>query len=380
VSRAGGERVTARAHDIERAITHALSRRGISGTVVVRETYAELHSIATAVVAIEIDWVDQWDLLPPDIQSRHADRAATRLMRAQDDLRGKRRVVGGRSLGQIVKAALVLGVVVGGLAGAGWWLWESGFFGKNLRAGGGSAPTVDTPVRGAFADRALQALACEAGRKSLYAGAEMGVDVGGWVVELWLARHEGTPRLVEDPAVAEVLAQVGGASGGAALARSEPRTLLGLDSAIVRLEREWVTAFFHPESRKQVEDFAERTAGAAGADYAALYARCAHLTAHDVGAWYRGRDESGATVAVLYAAGAFAEPPAFAREPLEVPAGLIPALAQRVKKLDGNLDERLKPFGGRVDRSGGTVSFRFAFGGPTRAQHLSRELAKTLGL
>src|SRR6185503_451594 len=104
-----------------------------------------------------------------------------------------------------------------------------------------------------------------------------------------------------------------------------------IDSAIVRLEREWVTAFFHPESRKQVEDFAERTAGAAGADYAALYARCAHLLAHDVGAWYRGRDDGGATVAVLYAAGAFAEPPAFARAPLEAPGGLIPALVQRVR-------------------------------------------------
>jgi hypothetical protein len=374
--RSGGPR----ARDIERAVTHALSRRGVAGAVVVREGLCELHSPTAPVVAIEIDWIDQWDLLPSDIQGRHAERAATRLSRALDEVRG-RRTSTPRNLALLAKRAFFAGLILAAAGATGWWLWQAGFFGREPAPGAPPERGVDTPLEAVFADQEREKLSCEAGRKRLYEGADMGVDVGGWVVELFLARVEGGGRMADDPAVNEVLDQVGGASAGAVLARAEPRALLGHDGLIVRLDREWVTAFFHAESRKQVEDFADRMAGASGADYAALYARCAHLTTHDVGAWYRGRDERMVSVALLYAAGAFADPPAFARAALEPEGGLLPALARRAEKLDTrDFEARVRPFGGRVLRDGSAVSLRFAFGGPTRAQHLSRELGKALGL
>ena len=49
----------------------------------------------------------------------------------------------------------------------------------------------------------------------------------------------------------------------------------------------------------------------ANADQASMYARCAHVSTHDIGDWYWGRQGvSGALAALSYSAGAHANPPA----------------------------------------------------------------------
>jgi hypothetical protein len=376
---------SAAVREIERAITSALSRRGIAGKLTLSAGVAELSDTGTKTVSVGLGWVEQWHVLPPDLQDRRVESAAKELKIAIDRARGKI-VLPSIDAGPFARKAMTAAALVAGVAIVGWWLHGSGFFGSSSETDEGAASA--NPIDLGPDDERL-ARSCEAGRKRLAAGASMGVDIEGWVVELWLARPADEGELMPDTtlrsAVRDGAKFVAGKTAKATLVRGEGAGPLGMQSAVLRLVGDYVTAFFEQSRRPSLERWAGELAVDAAVDHAALYARCAHLKTHDAGAWYFGRNDTGATVSLLYGAGVFGTPPAFERSAFQDGGGLLQALSARVSKLDdAQLNDAMRAQGGRfeamaLDGDAGTVSvLRFPFGGATRPLRASRSLARTM--
>lgn len=372
------------AREIEEAIGAALARSGVAGRVVLRDNFAELHG-AGQVVAIDLgDWVDQWNLIPEDMRERRADRAALRLRNAVREAQGRSRLApaapGQKSLAAKVVAPLVAVTVVAIVV---VFLWRTNFFGEDATP---PIPEVldQTPPPAPTATGETQAQrdarACEAGRRRLYAGAGLDLDVAGWVVELWLVRdakdleREKTLRdaAADGPREVDVRDKAGTA---AVLATKTP--WVGPEGAVVRFRDGYVGRFFSSQGRSEFIRFAQRAVVETKASHAALYARCAHLDVRDVGAWYYGRDRAGVLAALWLAAGAYAEQPAVSLAKLEEGHALA-RLRETAKGALGDLEPQLRTNGVRMTDENGGVALRFPLGGPTRAAKISRVLGKDL--
>jgi hypothetical protein len=234
---------------------------------------------------------------------------------------------------------------------------------------------------------AVSALSCETTRRRIYAGATMGSDLEGWVVELWLARSGGA-ALGEHAALARLrgaAADQAGVSGRAQVSIAADPSVLPLQAAIVRLEGGFVRAFFDPQGRPKLIAMAERAANDVDARFAALYARCSTLTTRDAGAWYAGSDHATATSAVLYAGGAFAESPALDLATFDGGEAALVTLEKRVTELPREEIQALLEDGGAIvaeHASSGTLArvfISFPFEGPTRVADASRAVAKRIG-
>ncbi len=377
------------ARDIERSISTALARKGIAGTVVLRDNVVELHGAGLGVIAIDVsDWVDQWQLLPPEMCDRRAELAAERLSRA---IHGSKPPPPppGRTW-ENVKRALSLIFVLAVAGAVGWWLWGAGFFGQGDGRNGSDAPEASASAETPAGTKARTERACEAARRRIYAGAAMGIDVNGWVVELWLARPADRGDLAEDETLAAQLKNLPNEVEPAGPAEAEvvrdTTPSLGAASVMVRLRGGYVASFFDAEGRKRLEQWVGTAAKDVGVDHAALSARCAHLSTHDVGAWYGGRDETAMWVALLYDAGLFASPPAFVLDVIDTEGGKLPGLRAAVAKLDlTGRDKLLRQLGGRLGQvppgqagGQGLTTLSFPLGGYTRATKAARELAGQL--
>lgn len=367
--------------EIERSVKASLARRGVGGTIVVRGSVVELHrEDGAAPVAIDIgEWVSQWNLLPDEMRRRRAESAAERLqkitgggkrIRRDDDPieRVRRRERFNRMFWTMVV------VVVG--AGTGWWLWANGFFGER----GPSMPTlggVGPPVTAATAktheptgDRTRRA--CDAARERLLTGRAMGIDVEGWVVELWLARDDDQEglraepelrRLVEEGAASELAVDGGGTVTLHALELGER------EGVLLRFDRSYAAPFFATEGRDRYVSLAGKVADVVGARYAGLYARCAHRATRDVGAWYAGSSKERALAAMLWTSGAG-----------DV---ALPDLAERIAAVKSErVDDVLRAVGARETVAGkgtdSTVSLRFPLGGANSANKASKALRGAL--
>ncbi|HZO15754.1 MAG TPA: hypothetical protein VFB62_20920, partial [Polyangiaceae bacterium] len=238
------------AREIGRAITAALSRRGVAGTVVVRGNHAEVHAPGLDVLAIELDWISQWNLLPPEMQQKRADHAAERLQEVMRAARGQG-VRRSFDIGALVRPVFVPAIALIIVGTLGWWLWRSNFFGRGFfgTAAGDASASVDPQAE----ERARRQRSCEAGRRRLFAGADMGLDVDGWVVELWLARPVDRGALETDAALARAIENARSAfkegPGELTIGRAEHRGGLGLESAVVRMSGVFVSAFFETTRR-----------------------------------------------------------------------------------------------------------------------------------
>ncbi|MEM1030147.1 MAG: hypothetical protein AAGN82_07350 [Myxococcota bacterium] len=382
----------ATARDIERAVGAALSRSGVGGRVVLRERMVELHAPGRDVVAIDLgDWVDQWNLLPEDIREARADRAALRLRNAARQAQGRsplRDAPGG--IRPALRKALLPGVAFGLVALVVLVLYRHQFFGATDGDPGSAASTPEREPEEAMSSGAppaetraqRDARACDAGRRRLYAGAALDLDVAGWVVELWVAdsgRALGGEKALRDAAaVGPREVDIPEGSGAAALVEASPGWL-GARATVIRFTDAYVGRFFASEGRDAFIAFSRRAVRETGARYAALYARCAHREVRDVGAWYYGRDQPSALATLWLAAGAYAEQPAVARARLEQ-GNALPRLVDAARAAPPpDLDAKMRGEGVRVIRDpDGSVAFRFPLGGPTRAAGLSRTLADGL--
>jgi serine/threonine-protein kinase len=152
--------------------------------------------------------------------------------------------------------------------------------------------------------------------------------------------------------------------------------------AIMVFHEGYARVFLEPETRQRFILMADRLAEAAGADAGALYARCAHLTTHDIGAWYHGKDAPGAAAALVYQMGFFADGTILDRgavTALRAPGGDLDALRKAAEVEADLVPKIVSAQGGTVTTSHG-VSLVFPLAGPTRAQTATRALARKMGV
>lgn len=389
------------AHEIESAVQEALGLFGTSGSVVVNGRQIELRGPG-APVGIDMELLgEQWPLLPADMRARKASDLARRLVQAHrvvSSLAPPAAAASGRSLrGVIIPLAAIMVVIVGLLIGT-----------RMLRSHEAPAPPPSVPSETAEETAGRHARACEAARKRIYADAAMGpFEVDGWVAELWFAKARaggatqgeagsGVPS-AESAGLGAFIAQgkltPGADAELAALTDGLVEVVSGLSeqdaarspswqATTVRLSGNYARAYFDPTLRARFIALADRLADAASADLGALYARCAHLPYHDVGAWFRGPDAAGAATALLYGAGFFAELPAVDRGAVAAlrGAGQLDALRSAGAALDaGTLGRLVGSQGGSITTgAAGTVAISFPVGGPTRATGASRVVARKL--
>lgn len=380
-ARAGAAADSETVRDIERAVKASLARRGVGGSVVVRETMVELHREDGAPpVAIDIgEWVSQWNLLPEGMRSRRADSVAERLQKITGEGKRIRGAVDpvARVRARMRAQRLFWTVVVLAVGGAtGWWLWANGFFGERGPSipsfGGSKAPATAATAQAHEPTGERTRRACDAARERLLTGRAMGIDVEGWVVELWLARDESAgalrgdaelQRLVEEGAPDDLTVEGEGAVTVHAL------DLEGQAAVLVRFDRGYTAPFFATEGRERYVGFASKIAEAVGARYAGLYARCAHRATRDVGAWYASNTKDGALAAMLWTSGASGAP--------------LPEIEDEIAAIDdGRVDDILRKVGGReaVTAKGkaSTVSLRFPLGGANSANKASKAVQAAL--
>jgi hypothetical protein len=145
----------------------------------------------------------------------------------------------------------------------------------------------------------------------------------------------------------------------------------------------YARVFLEPETRQRFVLMADRLADAVGAEAGALYARCAHLTTHDIGAWFHGVDSPGAAAAMVYQMGFFAEGPVLDRgaiTAIRTPGGELDALRKAAAEVDHDLLPKLVTAqGGTVNTAHGT-SFVFPLGGPSRALTATKTVARKMGV
>src|SRR5262249_45830839 len=140
--------------------------------------------------------------------------------------------------------------------------------------------------------------------------------------------------------------------------------------------------FFEEETRPRFLGLADRTSSASGAELGALYARCAHRTTHDVGAWFRGADVPGAVAAMVYTMGFFADAKIIDRGAMgviKVQGGDLDALRKAASDVSDAIPRYVGTAGGALT-SGRPATVTFPLGAPVRAVSATRDMAKKMGI
>jgi hypothetical protein len=385
------------AREIEGAVRAALRSRDTVGEVVVKGESLELHADGV-VVAVDLgEWIEQWAVIPPDMRDRRAVASAVRLEEALAQIDGgamsQRAPASLRAGGSGGRAPRRGGVVNRSVPGSAGIVLDA----KNIAIGGVLLVLISVscwwfllrepepernPIDYAKAEETARLRrVCEAGRQQIYSGAAMAVDSAGWVVELWLAKKAGEVFTAE--AVAEALAAetVTRALGNVPEGRIE--TVIDGRTATLRFDDAYVAPLFSTSGRPLYVSLAARLTKATKAHAAALYAKCAHLSTHDVGAWFWGSDKSHAALALLFVAGVHGQPPALKRQQLGPDP--LAAIERRVAQFEPRaLPSAVTHAGGRLssrepeidpDGLGGTA-VNFPITGPTRAGRASRALVE----
>jgi hypothetical protein len=219
----------------------------------------------------------------------------------------------------------------------------------------------------------------------MIAGGNLGVDLQGWVVELWLARKGG--KLAGEAALVEIADKAGdvGVKGPSASTVVDDSPMGSLETARVRMTAGFVRTFFASDGRNKMIEVASGAALAVKAEHAALYARCEHLASRDAGAWYYGSNRANALASMLFAAGAFGQPAGF--DAAKHGDNILVKLSDATTIMKpAAIDDLLRLEGGRLSpldpesKEDGPAAIRFPLGGPTRASKVARAMATKLGL
>lgn len=366
-----------------------LAKVGVQGAIVLSAKTIELHPAGGgAPVSIDVELiVNQWPLLPEEMRTRKANEMARRLVGAQRAAReaeGHRDGDGdGASRGRVVGAVAGLFVLLVLIGAARFAI---------PRLIGDDKPAVKATGESAAEKKARLGLVCDVVRDHMYKGESYkGLSLEGWAVDLWLASKKGgslraSPaltglvgvKLPELPNVIDGTVAIADGFDGAAAARSP-----GWSAATVILGEGYGRAFFDEESRPHLVAAAERVAEAAGADHAALYARCAHLTAtHDIGAWFHGPDVAGATAVMVYQMGLFADPKVIDTNALAaLQGGELDALRKAAGDIAGAVPGIVGSVRGASVSTTPGATLGFSLWVPVRSQQEAiRKLAKKMGV
>jgi len=207
----------------------------------------------------------------------------------------------------------------------------------------------------------------------------MAVDSAGWVVELWLAKalsgRFSKPEIDAAVAAEKVSKTLGDVPPTEIATKVDGRT------AVLRFDGSYVAPFFSTSGRPLFVSLAARLTKRLGGQNAALYAKCAHLATHDIGAWFWGKTTPQAATALLFASGLYAQQPAL--DIKQLGKDPLTAVERRVKSLEPRaLASSVTHAGGTlrtreaiVDPDGlGGTAVRFPLAAATRAGRASRAL------
>jgi len=378
--------------EIEEAVGAALSGMGLRGTIAVAGNAIEWSTDGPP-IAIDVDVVlRQWPLLPAEMKQRKVGEIARRLVDAQ------------RAAGPAVRARRASP----GAPPARFWIWGAAGIGALALVGvvrmalprlaGDTPPPNGVPSEAETARRDRLSRACVAMRDRLYKGASFGpLATEGWAVELWLGSRKGAS--LRDQAALQ-----GAVAGGKLTAAGDPELAAVTDGAAeivdgftdemgkrspawggatLVLREGYARAFLEEQTRPRFVVMARRLADAAGADAGALYARCAHQTTHDIGAWFHGADTPTAMAAMIYQMGFFAEGKLVDRAALAAhgaAGGDLDALARAAKDAGADaLTSAVTAQGGSVSTAHG-VSLVFPLSAPMRAISATRDAARKMGV
>jgi hypothetical protein len=380
---------------IEEAVGRELGRMGVQGSLILVGKSIELCGDG-APVAIDIGIiVEQWPLLPPDLRRRKAEEVARRLhgadlaaRQADGRPRDGARALDNASLRRILGA---IGAVFGVLIAIG----VARFVISRINAADEVEPAVASEAPGPRKERLARA--CDAVRDRVYQGTTFGpFALEGFVVELWLASRTGVPirdqaaltELVRGgklaPAADEKLAEIidGTVEIADGFDAEGARRSPGWTAATLVFHDGYARAFLEAETRPRFIGLADRVSRASGADHGALYARCAHLPTHDVGAWFRGPDVAGATAAMIYQMGFYAEAKVIDRAALAVvklPGGELDALRKAAERVSDSVLPIVSAATGSVT-VGPPATLVFSFAHPVRPLTATRNLARKMGI
>jgi hypothetical protein len=393
--------------ELSQRVAEALARFGVAGDVLVSGGVAALQGSGPTVTVDVSAVLAEWPGLAEDARQRRVSEIARRLAAERRALTnaGPSRPGNGvpEWLVPVAKGAAGLVLLAGGWVGYRQWA-------------GRAADAEKKPVIQDYdayererAERAARV--CDATRSRVMRGAAVGPsDVEGWVVELWALRNAASGSLLADPALAQFVGQAKeqdkgrvvwplaaslvGAEGPDTAAVLEEGNIPERGPATYRglrliLTGRYVVPYFHETLRAEYLKFARALTDALGADYAALYARCADSTSHHLGSWFRGPTPGGGVTSLLYFRGTFNESPA-ARGSLLPPPGATgrdPAFAfknlanataalkkARVMSMIGMESGMIS---GADDRAS-TVTFPFR--DSNRASRASHTIARDLGI
>jgi hypothetical protein len=389
--------------EIEEAVGKELAARGVQGTVVLAGATLELRAAGGgAPVSIQVEMIlGQWPLLPEEMRRRKAGEMAGRLVASLEAARRAEGREAPRSAADAKARGRILGAVIG-LVGLLVVIGAVRFAIPRLFVAEEKVqPAVPAEAEAARAERLARA--CDASRERLYKGSAFGpFALEGWAVELWLARRDGG-AIREHPALT-ALAPGGKLTAAASAELAQVRDgrvelADGLTGEAAQRSPGWAAvavvfrdgygrAFFEEERRVAFLALADRLVEATGADHAALYARCAHLPTHDVGAWFHGPDAAGAAAVLVYQMGAFAETRVIDRGALA--ALHAPGDLDALRKAAGTLQsggagagdgvaKLLSAQGGSVRTAGGSTLV-FPLTAPLRPLTAAKELARRMGV
>ena len=323
--------------EIETLVAEEVARFGVAGQVRIAGNHILLEGHGPATSAELGSLVEQWDGLPQDVRARRATGLARRLVesrRASLPPQGRP----GRSLAlpRFLAPAIILCAGAIGIWLAYDYLTPSGPKPPGSKAGSastGAAPSESAVGADEYEKQRKERAArvCHATRARVQRGSTVGpTDVEGWVVELTLLRAGGTTALTFDPALTSFLERRAGSLQGKFIwpgaeslrGREGPSTRVEVEDASVpnpknpelygvtlRFTGRYVISYFTEAERVEYHKTAHTLAKRLGADTAALFARCADSSTHQIGSWFWGNGPGGAAASLIYFMGAYADPP-----------------------------------------------------------------------
>ncbi len=393
--------------ELRRLIAESLARFGVAGDVWVGDGRVTLQGSGST-VHIELGTVlSEWPTLNDDARRRRANDLARSLANARRTRTTASPPPSSARLSDVlVRAAIGIGALI--VVGGAWTAYRRWDIEREILAR--SPRDVHQDYDAYEAERnARAARVCDATRSRVMRGAAVGpADVEGWVVDLDVLTSKDGPSPAASPRIAEF---VGPGPGKRRVVFAEAPSLASADGPDtearvveanlpdsgpllfrgVRLELagRYVIPYFHETERAEVLRLARAFSDAIGAEYTALYARCAGGSSHHLGSFFRGPTPGGAVAALLYAMGVPGDHPDV-RMSLLAPEGasaVDPAFAFRnvenatsaLKKV--RIMTMLGAEGGMIaGLDGQSSTITFPFRDSNRASRASREIARDLGI
>jgi len=376
-------------------VADALAQRGVRAVVLEKDSGLSVSTRDAPPV-----WVDaaadlqQWSMLPTNIRQRKANLLAMRVVHIQrggDDtdpsksastfvvppwlrpIVEKAKELASSARVKIIGAVvLAIGTLVAILA--------------LTRKEPLPPPPPDPNSETAAQRTARLGRACDAARAMMWRGGTWAaMPLEGWTVELWLSRNGGDP-ISTHAALSKVVhagkVHWGNKSVFAQITDGNAEVVAGSavpprNEATIVFGDGYARPFFDIDRRHEFISIAQQLVNDTNADWGALHAHCAHITARDVGAWCFVREAGKAATSLRYTMGKPVGSKGTEFTPLGKDFGTLSTLAAR-------LDE--PALFGLVYQDGARTSNRegifvtFPFTNPVNAAQASKRLATEIGL